>query len=63
MRYFRLPSTMQKQIDFLFPKEKIIKIMHGFSKTVEELYLLFVWKTENAEKLTNGPKHSATVMQ
>ena len=64
MRYFWLPYTMQKQIDFLFPKEKKrIKIIHGFSKIVEELYLLFIWKTEDATKITNSPKCSAAVVQ
>lgn len=64
MRYLWLPYTMQKQTDFLFPKEKKrIKTIHGFSKIVEELYLLFIWKTEDATKTTNSPKCSAAVVQ
>lgn len=37
--------------------------MHGFSKTFEELYLLFIWKTEDATKNTNGSKCPAAVMR
>lgn len=65
MRYFWLPYSMQKRIDFLFPKEKkrIKIIMHGLSKIFEELYLLFVWKAVDATKITNSLKWSAAVIQ
>lgn len=57
MRYFWLPYAVQKQIDFLFPKVKkkrITIIIHRICKRVEELYLLFVWKTLDAAKVTDG---------
>lgn len=37
--------------------------MHGFQKYSTELYLLFIWKTEYATKITNDSKHSAAMSE
>lgn len=44
-------------------KRRLTIIIHRICKIVEELYLLFVWKTSDATKVTDGRKWPAAAMQ